>query len=101
VVPPVESLRALDELVRLGYLRGIQKKLDAINAEHPASADFIARLRELARGFQLDTLAQLIQSALQPVAVPSGAAVADASGGAATPAHPPSHPPDRPLPDAA
>ena len=71
VVPPAESLRALDELVRLGYLRGIQKKLDAIDAEHPASADFINRLRTLARSFQLDTLAQLIAAALQPVAVPS------------------------------
>ena len=89
VVPPAESLRALDELVRLGYLRGIQKKLDAIDAEHPASADFIDRLRTLARGFQLDTLAQLIHSALLPVAVPS--------------AGPDTAPPpaDRALPDAA
>ena len=64
--PPAESLRALDELVRLGYLRGIQKKLDAIAAEHPASAGFIDSLRGLARGFQLDTMAHLIQSALAP-----------------------------------
>jgi CheY-like chemotaxis protein len=107
VPPPADALRALDELVRLGYLRGIQKKLDAIDAEHPASADFIARLRELARGFQLDTLAQLIQSALQPVAVPSApgfeaampvhpAAPADVTDAAA-----PADPPDRPQPDAA
>ena len=62
--PPADALRALDDLVRLGYLRGIQKKLDAIDAEHPASAEFVARLRGLARGFQLDTLAQPVQSAL-------------------------------------
>ena len=66
--PPVEALQALDELVRLGYLRGIQKKLDAIDAEHPASAAFVANLRVLARGFQLDTLAHLIASALAAAA---------------------------------
>jgi hypothetical protein len=54
----------LDELVRLGYLRGIQRKLDVIEAEHPACAVFVDRLRTLARGFQLDTLAHLVQSAL-------------------------------------
>jgi signal transduction histidine kinase/FixJ family two-component response regulator len=94
VVPPAQSLRALDELVRLGYLRGIQKKLDAIDAEHPASADFIHRLRTLARGFQLDTLAQLIAAALQPAAVssadPADPAAASAQAAAA----------NRALPDA-
>jgi len=74
--PPAEALRALDELVRLGYLRGIQKKLDALTAAHPASAAYIERLRGLARGFQLDTMAHLIQSAL-------------ADAGPAAPAAPP------------
>ena len=67
--PPAEALRALDELVRLGYLRGIQKKLDAIDADHPASVAFVANLRALARGFQLDTLAHLIAAALADAAV--------------------------------
>ena len=62
--PPPQALLALDELVRLGYLRGIQKKLDAIDAEYPHSLAFTARLRALASGFQLDTLAQLLQTAL-------------------------------------
>jgi signal transduction histidine kinase/purine-cytosine permease-like protein/FixJ family two-component response regulator len=62
--PPADALIALDELVRLGYLRGIQRKLDVIEAEHPACAVFVDRLRTLARGFQLDTLAHLVQSAL-------------------------------------
>jgi len=64
VAPPADALRALDELVRLGYLRGIQKKLDALATEHPASTAFLDRLRGLARNFQLDTMAHLIQSAL-------------------------------------
>jgi hypothetical protein len=68
LAPPAVALIALDELVRLGYLRGIQRKLDAIEAEHPASAVFVDRLRTLARGFQLDTLAHLVQSALAATA---------------------------------
>jgi len=64
VLPPADALRALDELVRLGYLRGIQKKLDAVEAAHPASAEFIHQLRLLAQGFQLDTLASRLQAAL-------------------------------------
>ncbi len=67
VPPPTEALRALDELVRLGYLRGIQKKLDALQLEHPASAAWLDRQHALARAFQLDTMAHMIQAAL-PVA---------------------------------
>ena len=88
VPPPADALRALDELVRLGYLRGIQKKLDALAAEHPASAAYIDRLRGLARGFQLDTLAHLLQSSLAEADTPAPAPSAPLS-------------PPAPLPDAA
>ena len=69
VVPPLDALQALDELVRLGYLRGIQKKLDAIEAENPACAAFVAQLRALASAFQLDSLARLVQAALASASV--------------------------------
>jgi signal transduction histidine kinase/ActR/RegA family two-component response regulator len=71
VPPPPEALRALDDLVRLGYLRGIQKKLDALTAAHPASAAWLDRQRSLARGFQLDSMAQQIQAALAGAATPA------------------------------
>jgi signal transduction histidine kinase/FixJ family two-component response regulator len=74
VPPPPDALRALDELVRLGYLRGIQKKLDALAAAHPDSAGFLDRLRALARGFQLDTMAQLIHAALAEADAPAAPA---------------------------
>jgi signal transduction histidine kinase len=100
--PPLPALQALDELVRLGYLRGIQKKLDAIAAEHPASAGFVAELRTLARGFQLDAVAQIIQQALDHNAAPP-AAGPDTGPSAAQPAAPgpamPLTPPD-PAPHA-
>ena len=98
LAPPLAALLALDELVRLGYLRGIQKKLDSIKAEHPASAAFVARARALARGFQLDTLAHLVQSALDAAATDAVASPATASDTTAPdtaprlPTPPPAHP---------
>ena len=53
------------ELVRLGYLRGIQKRLDTIAAAHPASAGVVGQWRAWASAFQLDTLADQLQAALQ------------------------------------
>ena len=71
VLPSLEAQQAVDELVRLGYLRGIQKKLAAIDHEHLASVVFVARLRALASGFQLDALAAIIQQGLAGEATPS------------------------------
>jgi signal transduction histidine kinase/purine-cytosine permease-like protein/DNA-binding NarL/FixJ family response regulator len=82
VPPPADALLALDELVRLGYLRGIQKKLDALATEHPASQAYIDRLRGLARGFQLDTMAHLLQSALAEAAATARAPTTPPAPGA-------------------
>ena len=69
--PPREELAALLELVRLGYLRGIQRKLDSLALDHPGSAAYLDRLHQLAKGFQLDSLQQMIQRALdKPNATP-------------------------------
>ena len=64
-LPPTEALQALDELVRLGYLRGIRERLDAIAAAHPDCGPFVERLRGLARGFQLESLQQQLRAALE------------------------------------
>lgn len=61
--PPAHALRELDDLVRLGYVRGILKKLDALATAWPDSAAFIDRLRALARGFDLVALAAQLRSA--------------------------------------
>jgi len=62
--PPAAALQRLNELVGLGYLRGITQELDRLEAAHTDSAAFIARLRGLARGFQLDALADTLKKAL-------------------------------------
>jgi CheY-like chemotaxis protein len=63
VLPSDERLRALGEMVDLGYFRGIVTLLDAIEAEAPASASFVAHLRELARQFQLDAMTGVLRKA--------------------------------------
>jgi CheY-like chemotaxis protein len=56
VLPAQPELDALNEVVSLGYYRGILNKLDEIEAAQPASADFVADMRELARRFQFETM---------------------------------------------
>ncbi len=64
VLPGEASLKALQELVGLGYFRGIVKKLDQIEAEDAACGSFVQHLRGLARQFQLDAMTRLIKKAL-------------------------------------
>ena len=77
-LPGAPHLRALQELVNLGYVRGIVKRLDLIERESPACATFVERMRAMARGFQLDTMSGVLERAL----------VAAAPANPATPAAP-------------
>jgi CheY-like chemotaxis protein len=62
--PAAGQLLALDELVSLGYYRGIVRQLDAIEAGDPAQAAFVAGLRGMAQNFQLDAMTRVIRQAL-------------------------------------
>ncbi|MEO8155607.1 MAG: ATP-binding protein, partial [Rhizobacter sp.] len=64
VLPDEAQLRSLDELISLGYFRGIVKKLDEIEGENAAHASFVDHLRGLARNFQLDAMSGLVRRAL-------------------------------------
>jgi CheY-like chemotaxis protein len=69
--PGAAHLRALDELVSLGYYRGIVRKLDEIEALAACHTGFVNHLRKLAVEFQLDAMARVIRQALAgPVADP-------------------------------
>jgi hypothetical protein len=70
VFPDEAQLRALDELISLGYFRGIVKKLDEIEGENAAHASFVAHLRGLARNFQLDAMSGLVRRALNDQPTP-------------------------------
>ena len=62
--PPRAQLEALQEMVDLGYYRGIMNRLDDIQAAHPACASFVASLREQARQFQFEAMGRQLADAL-------------------------------------
>ena len=64
LVPPSHDyLLALDELVDLGYVRGMLNKLGEIERNEPASAEFAQILRHHARQFQFDAMKQILREA--------------------------------------
>jgi signal transduction histidine kinase/CheY-like chemotaxis protein/purine-cytosine permease-like protein len=61
IAPAAEYLAALDELINLGYLRGILNKLGEIERLAPQHAEFVRVLRELARQFQFDAMKEIMK----------------------------------------
>jgi hypothetical protein len=82
-LPDAAALRSLDELVSLGYFRGIVRQLDEIEGRDPAHAPFVAHLRAMAREFQLDAMTRVIRQAIgvQQQASPTLPAVGGPSAG--------------------
>ncbi len=61
--PARQRLSALQEVVQLGYYRGIMNQLDEMEAAEPASAAVVGELRELARQFQFEAISRLLHDA--------------------------------------
>ncbi len=62
LLPPDEpELAALDELINLGYLRGILNKLAEIERLDASHAEFVRVLRDLARQFQFDAMKEILR----------------------------------------
>ena len=61
VYPPAEQLDELRALNKMGYVRGILAKLDAIAALDPAYVPFTLTIRDLAARFQLDALSNFLE----------------------------------------
>jgi len=61
VAPAREYLVALDELIGLGYVRGILNKLGEIERLDPTHAEFVRVLRDLARQFQFDAMKEVLR----------------------------------------
>ncbi len=59
--PPPEHLAALDELIGLGYVRGILNKLGEIERLGTEHHEFVRVLRELARQFQFDAMKEVLR----------------------------------------
>jgi len=71
VRPSSSDLEALRELGAIGYIRGIQEKLDAIDRLTPASASFTAPLRTLVKSYRLDEFNRQLKEAEHERADPS------------------------------
>jgi signal transduction histidine kinase/CheY-like chemotaxis protein len=63
VAPAREYLSALDELISLGYVRGILNTLAEIERADPAHGEFVRVLRALAREFQFDAMKEILRKA--------------------------------------
>ncbi|MBI2747771.1 MAG: response regulator [Burkholderiales bacterium] len=64
VIPTHADLVALQELVRLGFYRGITNKLDAIAAAQPQSQSFAQAMRDMASQFQFEAMLAQLQTDL-------------------------------------
>jgi signal transduction histidine kinase/CheY-like chemotaxis protein/purine-cytosine permease-like protein len=62
--PAPGQLRALHEVIALGYYRGVLRQLDAIERLGPAHAPLVAHLRGLAQQFDLDAMSRLVGGAV-------------------------------------
>ena len=63
VAPDSTRQHALRELAGLGYYRGIVKLLGEIEAGEPATAAWVAEVRELAREYRFDAIMKLLNEA--------------------------------------
>ena len=63
VWPPAHQLRALRELIALGYVRGLQAKLDEIAALGPQYTSITTTLRQYVARFELDAMSQFLERA--------------------------------------
>ena len=64
-LPPVDQLRALAAQVDLGFPRGIQARLDEIEALDAGHREFVAAMRQLAGRFQFDAMREILRQGLE------------------------------------
>jgi len=64
VWPAAEPLKALRDLVQLGYYRGIMHQLDVIESLQPECAAFAGSMRDLARQFQFEAMSRRLAGEL-------------------------------------
>jgi signal transduction histidine kinase/ActR/RegA family two-component response regulator len=61
--PSVEDIEALNDLVAIGYVRGILEKLDAVEQSDRSYSRFTDRARDLTRQFRLEALSEFLKGA--------------------------------------
>ena len=61
--PSSTALKSLQEVIQLGYYRGIMNQLDEIEAAQPECASFAGAMRESARLFQFEAMSRELAKA--------------------------------------
>ena len=61
IAPDETHLAALDEVISLGYVRGMLNKLAEIERLDPQHGEFVRVLRDLARQFQFDAMKEILR----------------------------------------
>jgi hypothetical protein len=62
MMPPPGDIEELIRLGQIGYMRGIQNKLNAIESVSPAHQDFVSYVRVLSDGFDLKRYVAVLES---------------------------------------
>ncbi|GAK53779.1 ATP-binding region ATPase domain protein [Candidatus Moduliflexus flocculans] len=62
IPPPPEELERLNQLAKAGMITRLRKELDRLLEEYPDSADFLGRIRNLLKEFQIDEMQRFIQA---------------------------------------
>ncbi|MCK6425804.1 MAG: ATP-binding protein [Burkholderiaceae bacterium] len=68
--PDPAALRPLAEALGLGYLRGVRRELDRLEAADAAFGPFVQRMRAHARDFRLDAMSALLEEGLRAPSSP-------------------------------
>ncbi|KIZ47222.1 MULTISPECIES: ATP-binding protein [Rhodopseudomonas] len=63
--PPMQHVEELIQLGQIGYIRGIESKLDQIDNDYPEAALFVTRMRALIDQFDLDQYMKTLNSLYQ------------------------------------
>ena len=63
-MPERDHLLALQQVVRLGYFRGILQQLQALQTACPQAGAFIAAQEKLARQYQFETMLRQLDKVL-------------------------------------
>lgn len=61
-MPSQSDIEELIRLGQIGYMRGIQNKLDAIESASPAHSDFVSCMRVISDGFDLKRYVAVLES---------------------------------------
>jgi signal transduction histidine kinase/ActR/RegA family two-component response regulator len=64
IIPPISDLKGLLEHVETGYFRGIREELDQLAQLDEQYQPFIRELRELVKGFNIQTVRHFLQESI-------------------------------------